>query len=125
MRYARYRSLSISCTRASLCWWRSESGSHPEREAGALELLSEPWLASFAGVVPDLAADLVQRVGGELDDMERVQAHLCVGAALADRDRDPVGHIAGDELDLFAARRCRADPGTCGWWPCRGRGAPR
>ena len=35
--------------------------------------------------------------------MERVQAHLGVRAALADRDRDPVGHVAGDELDLFAA----------------------
>ena len=34
--------------------------------------------------------------------MKRVQADLGVGAALADPDRDPLGHVDGDELDLFA-----------------------
>ena len=75
----------------------------PQREPGALELLGELGLALAARLVPDLAADLVQRVGGQLDEVERVVADAGVGAALADRSGDPRGHVAGDELDLVAA----------------------
>ena len=78
-------------------------GVHPEREAGALEFSRESGLAGFASVVPDVAADLVERVGRELDHVERVQADLGVRAALGDGDRDPVGHVAGHQLDLLAA----------------------
>lgn len=81
----------------------SRSGVHPEREPGAFELSGEPRLAGLAGVVPDVAADLVQRVGSEFHDVERVQADLGVGAPAGDRDGDPVGHVAGDQLDLLAA----------------------
>ena len=35
--------------------------------------------------------------------MKRVEADLGVRAALGDRAGDPVGHVAGDELDLLAA----------------------
>ena len=67
---------------------------HPQREPDAFELANEAGLSSLAGVVPDVAADLVQRVGGKFDHMKRVQADLGVRAPLADRDSDPVGHIA-------------------------------
>jgi hypothetical protein len=65
-------------------------------------------LAGLARLVPDLAADLVQRVGGGLDDVKRVQADQGVGAALGDRPGDPVGVIAGDELDVGRSARCPA-----------------
>ena len=51
-------------------------GVHPQRVAGAFELCGQPGLAGFASVVPDLAADLVERVGAELDDVERIEAYL-------------------------------------------------
>jgi hypothetical protein len=72
-----------------------------EREAGALELCGELLVARAAGFVPDLAADFVQRVGGGLDDVERVKADDRVRAALGDRPRDPLRVIAGDQLDLL------------------------
>ena len=43
----------------------------PERELGALELFGELLLALAASLVPDLAADLIERVGGGLDDVPR------------------------------------------------------
>ena len=51
----------------------------PEREPGALELARELRLAFAARLVPDLAADLVERLGRELDDVERVEAELAFG----------------------------------------------
>jgi hypothetical protein len=42
----------------------------PEREAGALELGGELLLALAASLVLDLAADVVERVGGELDEVD-------------------------------------------------------
>jgi hypothetical protein len=41
----------------------------PQRESGALEFARELGLADAARIVPDLAADLIQRVGGQLDEM--------------------------------------------------------
>ena len=75
----------------------------PEREPGAFELFGGLGLALAARVVPHFAADLVERVGGELDQVERVVADVRVRAALADRPGDPRGHVAGHELDLVAA----------------------
>ena len=75
----------------------------PEREAGVLELARERGQAFAARLVPDLAADLVERLGRELHDVERVEAQLGVGAALGDRPGDPGGHVARDQLQLFAA----------------------
>ena len=43
----------------------------PEREPGALELFREPLLALAASLVPDLATDLIERVGGGLDNAPR------------------------------------------------------
>ncbi len=79
------------------------AGVLPQREPGAFELAGELGLALAAGVVPHLAADLVQRVGRERDEMERVVADARVRAALGDRSGDPAGHVAGHELELVAA----------------------
>ena len=46
----------------------------PDREAGAFELAGELQVALAARLVPDLAADLVERLGGEHHDVERVDA---------------------------------------------------
>ena len=75
----------------------------PEREPGALELAWRAASGLAAGLVPDLAADLVQRVGGGLDDVKRVQADVAFGQRSADRPGDPVGVVAGHQLDLLAA----------------------
>jgi len=75
----------------------------PEREPGAFEILGELLVTGAAGFVPDLAADLIQGIGGGLDDMKRIQGDDRVRAALGDRPGDPVGVIAGHVLDLRAA----------------------
>src|SRR6266498_1903321 len=53
----------------------------PQRIPRALELPSQPRLAMLAGRVPDLPADLVQRVAGPLDHVERVGAQDGGGTA--------------------------------------------
>jgi hypothetical protein len=52
---------------ASVAAWRSVRswGVLPQREPGVLQVLREGLLAAFAGRVPHLAADLVQRFGGQ------------------------------------------------------------
>jgi hypothetical protein len=84
---------------------REVLGVLPQREARALEVTRELALARLAGLVSDLAADLIERVGGELDDVEWVDATLGVGQPLGDRPGDPGGHVAGDQLDPLAALR--------------------
>ena len=76
----------------------------PQRVAGVLErsrvtgrvataaAFADPW-AVAARVVPGLAADLVERLGGPLDDVERVGALHRVRAAFGDDLRDPFGLI--------------------------------
>jgi len=59
----------------------------PEREPGALEVLGELLIAGAAGFVPDLAADLIQRIGGGFDDMKRVQGNDGGRAALGEVGR--------------------------------------
>jgi hypothetical protein len=61
----------------------------PDREPGAFELAGELQVAVAARVVPDLAADLVQRLGGEHHDVKRVDAPLGLRAAFGDRSGDP------------------------------------
>ncbi len=75
----------------------------PDREPGAFELPGELQVPLAARFVPDFAADLVQRVGGEHHDVERVHASLGLGCAFCDRPRDPAGHVGGDQLQCFAA----------------------
>ena len=75
----------------------------PEREPGAFELARELRLALAAGLVPHLATDLVQRVGGGLDDVKWVQADDRVRAALGHGAGDPVGVVAGHQRYLRAA----------------------
>jgi hypothetical protein len=70
----------------------------PQREEGALEVLRGLLVAGLAGFVPDLAADLVERVGSELDDVEWVHAPDRVRAPLADRRGDRLGHVTRDQL---------------------------
>src|SRR5680860_1464064 len=86
----------------------------PQRVAGSLqplrELASGSWrrvgwrtpaaafglvLGEFAGVVPRLAADLVERVGCPFDDVERI--------CDADRVRAPGGHDGVDEVGSIGA----------------------
>ncbi len=71
--------------------WRSVrfSGFFHSANRAPFELLGELGLALAAGVVPHFAADLVERVGGELDQVNRVVADVRVRAALADRPGDP------------------------------------
>src|SRR5713226_474037 len=54
-------------------------------------------------MVPDLAADLVQRVGRPLDHVEGIQADGGIGAVLLDRDQDPLGTVTADVGELGAA----------------------
>ena len=68
----------------------------PQDEAGALELFGDSLLSGAAGFVSHLPADLVERVGRELDDVKWVDAARRVGASLSDRARDRLGHVAGD-----------------------------
>jgi len=65
----------------------------PEREARALELARDGRLAGPAGLVSDLAADLVERVGRERHDVEGVHAADRVRAALGERGGDPGRHV--------------------------------
>ncbi len=75
----------------------------PQREAGALEVLGRGDLAGLASGVPDLAADLIQRVGGQLHDVEGVNATDRAWQPFGDWPGDPGGHVAGHQRDLFAA----------------------
>src|SRR5260370_262795 len=54
-------------------------------------------------MVPDLPADLVQRVGRPLDHVEGIQADGGIGAVLLDRDQDPLGTVTADVGELGAA----------------------
>ena len=75
----------------------------PQRIAGTFELARQGSLPVLAGRVPHLAAHLVQRVGGPLDDVEWVQAEPCLGAALGHHGRDPGGGVGADQPELLAA----------------------
>jgi hypothetical protein len=90
---------------ASLSFWRSLrfSGFFHSATGGSLEIFRELHVAGASGFVPDLAADLIQRVGGGLDDVPRVKANDRVRAALGDRPGDPLGVVAGHQADLPAA----------------------
>jgi hypothetical protein len=65
----------------------------PQREPGVLEFLGDRGLPGAAGGVPGLAADLVQRVGGPLHDVEGVQAQHRLRAAARRHDGDPAGRV--------------------------------
>ena len=81
-------------------------------------------LTGATPVVPDLAANLVQRVGGEHHDMKRVDATDRVREPVSDGRGDPAGHVAGHKFDLFAARlaeRIEEPRRSCG----HGRPRPR
>jgi len=75
----------------------------PDREPGAFELAGELDVALAARLVPDLATNVVERLGGEHHDVERVDASDGVGNAFGDRTRDPRGHVGRHQFDLFAA----------------------
>ncbi len=60
-------------------------------------------MAGLAGVVPHLAADLVERVGGGLHDVKGVHTERGVRAALGDRPGDPRRHVGRHQFDVFAA----------------------
>jgi hypothetical protein len=78
-------------------------GVFPQREPRALEVLCDGDFAAAPGLVPDLAADLVQRVGRQRNDVEGVHAAHRVGEAVGDRASDPARHVARHQFDLFAA----------------------
>jgi hypothetical protein len=54
-------------------------------------------------LVPHLAADVVQRTGGEHHHVERVDTPDGLRGALSDRSADPTGHVRTDQLQCFAA----------------------
>jgi hypothetical protein len=75
----------------------------PQREPRALEILGDSDLTGAAGVVLDLAADFVQRVGGEHHDVKRVDATDGVGEPVGDRPGGVPGmafEIGGGSPDL-------------------------
>lgn len=71
-------------------------GPLPERPARALQPARPGLVARPAGLVPDLAPHLVERVTGQGDD----EAERRLRALLAHGAGDPLAHIAGDELEL-------------------------
>jgi hypothetical protein len=64
-----------------------------DREPGAFELAGELQVALAPRLVPDLAADVVQRLCREHHDMKRIHAADRVGDPFGDRPRDPGGHV--------------------------------
>src|SRR6266540_4066826 len=105
---SRSASLNWSARHAAPPWRRSlrsvaawvsdrrsgRSGQHP---AGAVERLGLVRV-DRAQLVPDLPADLLERVGGQLDDVERVDAHGRLGgvAGRGDRLQEGGSHVGGD-----------------------------
>ena len=68
----------------SLCFWRAVrcSGFFHSAKRAPLQIAGGDGLPGAPRLVPDLAADLVQRVGCERHDVEGVQAQLGLRAAL-------------------------------------------
>ena len=66
----------------------------PDREPRTLELARELEIPLASCLVPHLAANLVQRLGGEHHDMKRVHAPDRVRDPFGDRPRDPGGHVS-------------------------------
>jgi len=52
-------------------------------------------------VVPLLAADLVERRSRPSYEMKGVEADERAGCTLCDHGADPLGRVAGEELELF------------------------
>jgi hypothetical protein len=73
----------------------------PQREPGALQIMRGRDLTGLARLVSDLATDLVQGVGRELDDVERVDAANRLRQPGCDWPGDPSGHVAGHQCDLL------------------------
>jgi hypothetical protein len=63
----------------------AHAGVLPQRVAGAFEVLRGLLVPGVPRLVPDLPADLVERVGRELDHVKRIDAADRVRASLADR----------------------------------------
>jgi len=55
-----------------------------------------------AGLVPHLAADLVERVGGPGDHVEPIGGEHGALHPVVDHLRDPLGRIGADQVDLGA-----------------------
>jgi hypothetical protein len=75
----------------------------PDREPGAFEVAGEPEVALPARLVPDLAEDVVQCLGREHHDVERIHSADRVRDPFGDRPGDPRGHVRRDQFDLVAA----------------------
>ena len=70
---------------------------------GTFESVSQARLASLAGGIPDLAADLVEGVAGPTHHMEWVSALDGVGATLIDHAHDPGGPVPAHPPDPATA----------------------
>jgi len=75
----------------------------PECPAGTLESVSQARLASLAGGIPDLAADLVEGVAGPTHHVKWVSALDGVEAALVDHAHDPGGPVPAHPSDPATA----------------------
>jgi hypothetical protein len=90
---------------ASFVAWRSVrfSGFFQTANRAPFSSRAKLEVALSPSLVPDLSADLVERVGGELHDVERIDAADRLRSPLGDRPADPGGHVGGDQLQCFAA----------------------
>src|SRR3954466_10300537 len=90
---------------ASLTCWRQVrfSGFFQSAKRAPLSSRARASCPGSAGLVPDLAADLVERVGGQLDDVKPAQTDRGVRAVRGDGTRDPLRHVARHQLKLGAA----------------------
>jgi hypothetical protein len=75
----------------------------PERPAGAFELLRHVHIAGAPGLVPDCSADLVEGVGGPLDNVERISALDRLRATLVEHVDDPGAAVPADPAQALAA----------------------
>lgn len=92
----------------------------PQRVPGTVEVAGQGRVASRAGGVPHLAADLVERVGGPPDDMERVGAQRGVLAAGCHHPRDPFRRVRAHQPQLRTAlgpRVSKNPPKVLASWP--------
>ena len=85
--------------------WRSvrSSGFFKQRPAGVLERPRGVCLARVAQLVPVLAADLVQGLGGELHDVIVVDHDRRLRRVLTDPLRVAAGHVHRDRAELCGA----------------------
>jgi hypothetical protein len=75
----------------------------PQGKPGPFQIASERLHAGLAGSIPDVSADLVERVSSPLYHVERVHAQLGVVALGLHDVGDPLCSVGRYEADLLTA----------------------